>query len=55
MQNTKNTAATKNYTLTFTKEIGKLISVGCPNYVLDILAGEQKQVKIDLRISPERV
>lgn len=83
MQNTKNTTATKNYTLTFTKEIGKLwilkdfdplgksfarffeenlghdigklIAIGCPNYVLDILAGEQKQLEIDLRISPERV
>lgn len=68
MQNTKNTTTTKNYTLTFIKEtgklwilkdfaplgknferffeenlghdIGKLSSVGCPNYVLDILAGE---------------
>ena len=66
MQKTNNTIATKNYTLTFTKEtgklwilkdfaplgksfarffdenlghdIGKLITVGCPNYVLDLLA-----------------
>lgn len=83
MQKTKNNPTTKNYTLTFTKEIGKLwilkdfdplgksfarffeenlghdigklIAIGCPNYVLDILAGEQKQLEIDLRISPERV
>ena len=82
MQNTKNTT-TKNYTLTFTKEIGKLwilsdftpfgksfekffdenlghdigklISVGCPNYVLDILAGEDKKMEIDLRVATERV
>lgn len=83
MQNTKNTTTTKNYTLTFTKEIGKLwilkdfaplgknferffeenlghdigklVSVGCPNYVLDLLAGEEKQMEIDLRIATERV
>lgn len=83
MQKTNNAITTKNYTLTFTKEIGKLwilkdfdplgksfarffeenlghdigklIAIGCPNYVLDILAGEQKQLEIDLRISPERV
>lgn len=83
MQKTNNTIATKNYTLTFTKEtgklwilkdfaplgknfarffeenlghdIGKLITVGCPNYVLDILAGEEKQLEIDLRIAPERM
>lgn len=83
MQNTKNTTATKNYTLTFTKEIGKLwilkdfdplgksfarffeenlghdigklMTVGCPNYVLDTLADGQKRLEIDLRISPERV
>ena len=83
MQNTKNNTTTKNYTLTFTKEIGKLwilkdfdplgksfarffeenlghdigklIAIGCPNYVLDILAGEQKLLEIDLRVSPERV
>lgn len=51
----KNTIATKNYTLTFTKEIGKLITVGCPNYVLDLLAGEEKQLEIDLWIAAERV
>lgn len=83
MQKTNNAITTKNYTLTFTKEIGKLwilkdfdplgksfarffeenlghdigklIAIGCPNYVLDILAGEQKRLEIDLRISPERV
>lgn len=83
MQKTNNTIATKNYTLTFTKEIGKLwilkdfaplgknfarffdenlghdigklITVGCPNYVLDHLAGEDKLLEIDLRIAPERV
>lgn len=74
---------TKNYTLTFTKEIGKLwilngfaplgksfdrffdenlghdigklIAVGCPNYILDILAGKETRIDIDLRIAPERV
>lgn len=83
MQKTNNTIATKNYTLTFTKEtgklwvlkdfaplgksfarffednlghdIGKLITVGCANYVLDLLAGEENQLEIDLRIAPERV
>ena len=83
MQNTKNTTTTKNYTLTFSKEIGKLwilrdftpfgknfdrffdenlghdigklITVGCPNYVLDILAGEDKRMEIELRVASERV
>lgn len=83
MQKAINTIATKSYTLTFTKEtgklwilkdfaplgknfdrffeenlghdIGKLITVGCPNYVLDILAGDEKRLEIDLRIAPERV
>ena len=83
MQNTKNTTTTKNYTLTFTKEIGKLwilkdfaplgknferffeenlghdigklVSVGCPNYILDILAGEEKKMDIELRVAAERV
>lgn len=82
MQKTNNTIATKNYTLTFTKEIGKLwilkdfapfgksferffdenlghdigklVTVGCANYVLDTLAGEEKKVVIDLQITPER-
>lgn len=79
----KNTIATKNYTLTFTKEIGKLwilkdfaplgknfarffdenlghdigklMTVGCPNYVLDTLADGQNRLEIDLRIAAERV
>lgn len=83
MQNTKNTTTTKNYTLTFIKEtgklwilkdfaplgknferffeenlghdIGKLASVGCPNYVLDILAGEDRKMDIELRVAAERV
>lgn len=73
---------TKNYTLTLTKEIGKLwilkdfaplgknferffeenlghdigklVSIGCPNYVLDILAGEDKKMEIELKVAAER-
>ena len=83
MQKTNNATATKNYTLTFTKEIGKLwilkdfaplgksfarffeenlghdigklIAIGCPNYVLDTLADGQDRLEIDLRIAAERV
>ena len=82
MQKTNNAITTKNYTLTFTKEtgklwilkdfaplgknfarffdenlghdIGKLITVGCPNYVLDLLAGEDTQLVVDLRVAPEK-
>ena len=74
---------TKNYTLTFSKKIGKLwmlddvtpfqkkfqnyffdemghdlckiTACGAGNYVLDILAGGGTEMKIDLRISEERV
>lgn len=83
MQKIKNNPTTKNYTLTLTKEIGKLwilkdidpfrknferffdedlghdigklMTCGCTNYVLDILAGEEKKMLIDLRIASERV
>ena len=74
---------TKNYTLSFSKKIGKLwmlddvtpfqkkfqnyffddmghdlckvTACGAGNYVLDILAGGQTEMTIDLRISEERV
>ena len=36
-------------------DIGKLITVGCTNYVLDILSGEEKRMDIDLRVASERV
>lgn len=74
---------TKDYTLTLTKEIGKLwmlkdikpfhknfdlffnqdlehdfikvTACGCTNYILDLLAGEDKRMSIELRIAAERV
>lgn len=74
---------TKNYTLTLTKEIGKLwilkdvdpfrknferffnedlghdigklMTCGCTNFVLDILAGEDKKMVIDIRMAAERI
>ena len=87
MQKTKNTPTTKNYTITLTKEdgklwilkdiqpffnplnksfqqyyfedmghdIGKLMACGCTNYVLDVLAGEEKEMDIELRIASERI
>ena len=83
MQNTKNNTITKNFTLTLTKEIGrlwiledinpfhkpfhiffdqdlghdigKLTTCGCTNYVLDILAGNEKRMEIDLRLAAARV
>ena len=83
MQNTKNNTTTKNYTLTLTKEIGKLwilkdihpfrknfelffdqdlghdigrvMTCGCTNHVLDILAGEEKRIEIDFRTAKERM
>ena len=36
-------------------DIGKLVIVGCPNYVLDILAGEDRKMDIELRVAAERV
>ncbi|MBR6002153.1 MAG: hypothetical protein IK045_04755 [Bacteroidales bacterium] len=83
MENTKNITPTKNYTLTLTKEIGKLwmlknvkpfhkdfelffeqdlgrdfgklMTCGCTNYVLDLLAGEAKKMELDFRIAPKRI
>ena len=74
---------TKNYTLTFTREIGrlwilkdidpfrtnferffqevlghdigKLMTCGCTNFVLDILAGGDRKMGIDLRMASERM
>lgn len=36
-------------------DIGKLVTCGCPNYVLDILADEDKKMDIDFRMAQERV
>lgn len=36
-------------------DIGKLMTCGCTNYVLDILAGEDKNMVIDFRMAQERV
>jgi len=36
-------------------DIGKLTTCGCTNYVLDILAGEDKTMVIDFRMAQERV
>lgn len=36
-------------------DIGKLMTCGCPNYVLDILAGDVKRMDIDLRLAEERL
>lgn len=36
-------------------DIGKLMFCGCANYVLDILAGDDTMIKIELRIASERV
>ena len=83
MQNTKNKQTTKNYTISMSKEIGKLwivgdinpfrkpfaifydkelghdvgkvMTCGAANDVLDILAAGEKRMDIDLRISSERV
>lgn len=36
-------------------DIGKLMTCGCTNYVLDILAGEDKNMVIDFRMAQERM
>lgn len=36
-------------------DIGKLMTCGCTNYVLDILAGEDKKMVIDFRMAHDRV
>lgn len=36
-------------------DVGKILACGCENYVLDILAGEDKRMDIDLRLAKERI
>lgn len=83
MQNTKNNQTTKNYTLTLSKEIGKLwilqdinpfrkpfelfydkelghdvgkvMTCSATNYVLDIIAGDDKRMDVEIVISTDRI
>lgn len=36
-------------------DIGKLMACGTTNLVLDVLAGEDRQMQVDIRFSPERL
>lgn len=82
MQNSNTNSVAKTYTLTLTKEIGKIwilkdvkpfhkkfgrffeedlghdiskvMTSGCLNDVLDVLAGEDKTMDVELKVAPER-